>query len=968
MFLCLFVLNLGSSLFPVLLNSKVEAADTVEVTYINFGTIQVKHDITGDKLVADQTYNITKQKGDSYVNVGPNQRGYELFYTPEGDRAGEDNSGKNCVPSIVLKGVDENGLPNNREATLYLKKGDGQFSERCSVIKKTVTIKNFQAGSRTLFNWKNADVIQPVSVLPYIHEVGSISDEIRYQSYGAFIKQPSGNFVNKDNQDDCKSFIDQLKTSTGRVSLWNRNDKGNCPEQFNSRFSINIGNVLKQADPSNGDLSGGIETGSTTDSSSEDGGGPGLDCKVGANPLNWLLCGAVNGMVNIVGTLDRLINSLLSVGTDGTSSNPSQIFGGNGDETYNLNDATAAKGTESAGYYNAWSIVRNISLGLMVLVGLTIIIAQALGTELVDAYTLRKALPRFIIAAIAITLSWQLLQFMVSVTNQLGLGIRFIIYEPFSGVINDLGDLAGPVGGIGVYVIGSAAVYALGIFGLLSFAATAALALLVAFLILVLRQIIIIVLIIFAPIAIAAYVLPNTQKFYKIWWESLEKALLMFPIIAAMIASGRVFSAVSLSGNPNAIEQLIGFAAYFAPYFAIPFALKFAGGALSTIGGFTNNMNRGGFDRLKNYRAGKFKSNMEKGKNYQRLSDRNSVTRGINNLSGALSNPRQVAGGLAGIRAGRRAGRFNQGTADLKADPIMAANDKNDNFLLALADENLANEKLDRSRKKLATQQQAYNTASAAGDQAGMDEANNDMLGTRADITAREGGISAARQVQSRNSAGTRLHALNALAQTGYQFDSGDAGYRQLESTVKSITGGDQVAFSDAMDSAQFHLKGAGRSDLGGINHGSGKNAMKDGIRKKNSYARGQDKGPTYHGGAAAWLGSGTVSSVDGTTKTSPQMSNAIVSSLTSGETSYKDVSEYHEMLANDYAGATDANKLEIQKQMDAIGMAARGVISDPSPTTVEETNARQVFMSQIENNEIIKSRGQLPFNPNNVP
>jgi hypothetical protein len=47
----------------------------------------------------------------------------------------------------------------------------------------------------------------------------------------------------------------------------------------------------------------------------------------------------------------------------------------------------------------------------------------------------------------------------------------------------------------------------------------------------------------------------------------------------------------------------MGFAAYFLPYFLLPATFKFAGGALRQIGGFVNDRHRGGFDRLRQFRA-----------------------------------------------------------------------------------------------------------------------------------------------------------------------------------------------------------------------------------------------------------------------------------------------------------------------------------------------------------------------------
>ncbi len=352
-------------------------------------------------------------------------------------------------------------------------------------------------------------------------------------------------------------------------------------------------------------------TGTTSGTAAGSGtGAPSLTCSPGANPLDWLLCAAVQGMVNIINPLANLIYSQLSVGTSGNTGAPDQIFG---------------NGASAKDYKSAWDSFRNISLALMVIAALVVIISQAAGFEILDAYTIRKVLPRFLIVAILINLSWPLMQFFVQLTNDLGYGIRWLIYSPFSDL--KASSLSGG-GDFAITVVAGGAIVALGTFGLLSFAVTGALSLFVAYITLVLRQILIIFLIIIAPVAIVAYILPNTQKYYKTWWESFSKALLMFPIIAGIIAAGHAFAAVALSG-PNggsAINQFIAFAAYFGPYFMIPATFRFAGAALGAASGMINKQAQGGFKGLQGYRKSRAKGNWEKtqsGKRFKGGNDEN---------------------------------------------------------------------------------------------------------------------------------------------------------------------------------------------------------------------------------------------------------------------------------------------------------------------------------------------------------
>jgi hypothetical protein len=323
-----------------------------------------------------------------------------------------------------------------------------------------------------------------------------------------------------------------------------------------------------------------------------------LDCDATFdNPLSWIICPIIDTLASVIDGLDHIITDYLEFDTNSVFSSSSDTY---------------------AAYHEVWQQFRNIALGLMIIFGLVIVISQALGMEILDAYTIRKTLPRILIAAIAITLSWPLMHFLIDASNWLGFGIRRLIYFPFTqgnlhseidlnfggGIWNFITVGAGTAVGVAAGGIWLAAG---GIGVLLSYAAAGALAVMIAILVLVLRQIAIIFLLLLAPVAIVMYALPNTEKYYKFWWESFSKALLMFPLIAAFIAIGRVFAAVSFhntggGGIESAISQIIGFIAYFAPYFLIPLTFKFAGSFVRQLGGFVNDRSRGGFDFLRKRR------------------------------------------------------------------------------------------------------------------------------------------------------------------------------------------------------------------------------------------------------------------------------------------------------------------------------------------------------------------------------
>jgi len=151
------------------------------------------------------------------------------------------------------------------------------------------------------------------------------------------------------------------------------------------------------------------------------------------------------------------------------------------------------------------------------------------------------------------------------------------------------------------------------------------------------------------------YILPNTKKMYDIWWDSFAKALLMFPLITAFIAAGRVFALVAnKGGNGGPVGQLMGFAAYFAPYFLLPLTFKFAGGALANIGGFVNDRHRGAFDRLRKHRQETAADRIKRARSNSLWDNNSRIGRRANTLAGwgtaPLSNAAYAGRRIPGLR------------------------------------------------------------------------------------------------------------------------------------------------------------------------------------------------------------------------------------------------------------------------------------------------------------------------------
>lgn len=513
----------------------------------------------------------------------------------------------------------------------------------------------------------------------------------------------------------------------------------------------------------------GTDMGSTTGDSGS-GGNTGIDCDaVSWNPLKWFMCPLLHLAESAVRQLDNLITYMLTFPTADYFDNSNNSLG------------------------NAWGSMRNLSLGLLVIAGLVMVISQAVSWGPFDAYTIKKVMPRLVFAVIFISISLPVLRLLIEFSNVAGVGIRELIERLFNanfsnGVTFNNGALT-----IGTVAVGAAGL-SLGFLGILSLMGTAILAVLIAFLVLTARQLLILMLVIVAPIAIACYILPNTERVWKMWWDFFWRALVAFPIISAFIATGHAFAKVAsysttVPGSDSTLHDtlasLIAFAAYFGPYFALPFAFRLAGGAVGQIGGLVNDRSRGAFDRLKGFRKQQTAQNLSDMKYGKRFEGKSWIP---GSRTAARAFNRSAIGVGTGFKGGFGFGERGRqaidqtrrlGAADLLKSPEMQGIIHNDDALMAASYANAS-----EAQKELTTR-----------------------FGGDAERAER-----AVRAVQSSIGFGKpqSLAAFQAAVDTGTAFEN----LEDQVSTIARVGGGNPSSVSAMAGFANSRNKQVGRFDL----------------------------------------------------------------------------------------------------------------------------------------------------------
>lgn len=317
-------------------------------------------------------------------------------------------------------------------------------------------------------------------------------------------------------------------------------------------------------------------------------------CQARGGDFGWALCPITTIIDTTLGWIDSAIQSLLT-----------------------LNSGAYTNGS----LHQAWGQLRNIAYLILVPIMLVMVIGTALGFSFLDAYTVRRALPRMVIAIIFIALSWSITTFLIKLTNIVGAGVMGLMTYPFKAASGSLSNMTLsnlPIPGNNT--IGSSIIqWLIGLPGLLVaiiviiwlFGGTILLFAGIGFLVLLIRQVLIVFLVLMAPLAILAWIFPGNDKLWKQWWSLFSKLLLMFPLIMGLIASGRIFAYILAQGGINdgsfssiirAISILI---VWMLPYALIPLTFRFAGGIFATVTGMINDRSKGLFDRQKKGRAEK---------------------------------------------------------------------------------------------------------------------------------------------------------------------------------------------------------------------------------------------------------------------------------------------------------------------------------------------------------------------------
>lgn len=290
-------------------------------------------------------------------------------------------------------------------------------------------------------------------------------------------------------------------------------------------------------------------------------------CKDNSLDFGWIICPGVN---------------ILTKAIDGVAS----IVAGSLKWTIIADDAQNGNNL-----IEIWKKIRNIANIALVIAFIIALYSYATSAgNAFRAYTLKNLLSRLILVAIAIHISFYICAAAADVSNIIGNSIYELIT---SKMTSTGGDFATSLINTFQVITGVVAVVVLVALNFSTILTTVVLILAI----IMLRQVALITLLLFSPIAFACYLLPNTEKWFKKWWDAYFKLLIVFPFFTTAWGASRLISNVmTLSGHSNVIVITV---CSIAPLLAIMPIFQMTGAMMGKLTAMAQGAaNKSGMNKL----------------------------------------------------------------------------------------------------------------------------------------------------------------------------------------------------------------------------------------------------------------------------------------------------------------------------------------------------------------------------------
>lgn len=288
-------------------------------------------------------------------------------------------------------------------------------------------------------------------------------------------------------------------------------------------------------------------------------------CRASMKPIGWIVCPITEKTADAVDWLYDKIEGILTI-------DPVSMENG-------------------SPIYEVWKYCRGLTNIVFIIFLLVVIYSQITGYG-ISNYGIKKALPKLIVSAVMVNLSFLICSLMVDASNIVGNSLRGLFTSiaeatTFTGDGLDIsfGQIFGSLVGGGALAVGAGMIaFELGAIWMLIPVLLGALVAVASGLITIaLRQAVVMLLIMISPLAFVAYILPNTDKWFKKWKDLFFKMLIFYPMFSLLFGASHLAGVAIIASAQNMFGVLLGLAVQIFPLFFCWSLMKMSGTFLGDI-------------------------------------------------------------------------------------------------------------------------------------------------------------------------------------------------------------------------------------------------------------------------------------------------------------------------------------------------------------------------------------------------
>ena len=294
----------------------------------------------------------------------------------------------------------------------------------------------------------------------------------------------------------------------------------------------------------------------------------GVTCEESLGALGWLVCPTTGKLSEAIDWIYGKIENILQI-------NPVEVKDG-------------------APIYEIWKYIRGFTNIVFIIFFMVVVISQITGYG-ISNYGIKKVLPKLIVTAILINLSFVICSLAVDVSNIVGNSLRGLftsIEQSTAGTITagtfsgtSMAQLYGALAGGSVIAVGAAVIaFETGTIWMLIPVVLGGIVAVVAGLITIsMRQAVVALLIMISPMAFVANMLPNTEQYFAKWKNLFIKMLVFYPMFSLLFGASNLAGWAIITNAQDGFSLLLGIAVQIFPLFFSVSLMKMSGTFLSTV-------------------------------------------------------------------------------------------------------------------------------------------------------------------------------------------------------------------------------------------------------------------------------------------------------------------------------------------------------------------------------------------------